>query len=110
MRAVKFATLSAIAGLALAGTAPAQDASLPEGPGKDLINKTCTACHAITQVTSVRRPKAQWADTVDQMIARGAPVSEEDYPAIVDYLAKNFSPAATPAAAPSAVPGAKSAK
>jgi hypothetical protein len=85
----------------------AQDPALPEGPGKAQISTACTVCHAITQVTSQRRTKAEWADTVDQMIARGAQVSDADYKIIVDYLGKNFAPETAPAAGAPSVPKAK---
>jgi hypothetical protein len=90
----------------LAGPAMSQDVALPDGPAKDKLVTACSACHAITMVTSQRRSTAQWADTVDQMIARGAQVSDDDYKLIVEYLGKNFAPlpAAAPAAAASATP------
>lgn len=92
-----------MAGLALIGAASVAELSLPEGPGKAQIIQACSACHAVTQVTSHRLATPQWADMVDQMVARGAQVSDDDYPIIVEYLAKNFGPTTTNTAAP--VPG-----
>ena len=92
-----------LAGLAIgaamtAGAALAQDAALPDGPGKQQLLKSCTACHAINQVTEQRKTQAEWSDTVDQMISRGAQVADPDYPVIVAYLSKNLGPtAAAPA-------------
>lgn len=98
MRIVMFLHLGSVAGVALAGAAIAQDPVLPDGPGKEQITTACTACHAITQVTSQRRSQASWADTVDQMVSRGAQVSDADYPIVVGYLAKHYgtAPAANP--------------
>ena len=98
MRAM-FLGLGSAAALASAGPALAQDAPLPDGPGKQQIMTACTACHAITQVTSQRRSPASWADTVDQMISRGAEVSEADYPVVVAYLSKHYGTAPAAAAA-----------
>ena len=92
---------SAVIGLGMiSSVVQAQDAVLPDGAGRDQINKACSVCHSVTQVTSQRHTRAEWADLVDQMVARGAQVSDNDYKTIVDYLGKNFAPAAAPAAPP----------
>ena len=98
--AVLFGSIG-FAAFAIAGAGLAQEPGLPDGPGKDKIMEACTACHAITEVTNQRRAAPAWADTVDQMIARGAQVSDADYPVIVEYLGKHFAPAGT---APTANP------
>ena len=73
-----------------AASVRAQD--LPDGAGKDLVMKVCTACHELTRITSKRRTKEQWNDTVDKMAARGAKASDEEFDIIVTYLAKYFGP------------------
>ena len=103
MRSVVFFGLGSVMAASLAGAAVAQEPALPDGPGKEQIVTACTACHAITQVTSQRRSQASWADTVDQMISRGAQISDADYPIVVDYLTKHYGTApagAAPAAKP----------
>jgi cytochrome c5 len=50
--------------------------------------KVCTVCHEVTRITSKRRTKEQWNETVDTMAARGAKASNEEFDAIVAYLAK----------------------
>jgi hypothetical protein len=74
----------------LAASLPAQD--LPDGAGKDLVMKVCTACHELTRITSKKWTKEQWNDTVDKMAARGAKASDEEFETIVTYLAKYFGP------------------
>jgi hypothetical protein len=105
MRAASMVAAIGFGAIVFAGPGNAQDAPLPDGPGKDKLMTACSACHAITQVTSQRRTTAQWADTVDQMIARGAPVTDDDYKVIVEYLGKNFAPAPSSADAAHAAPG-----
>lgn len=90
--------------LAAAGAAQVTEAELPEGPGKTQVVEACSVCHPVTQVTAQVRTQAEWADVVEQMIARGAQVSEDDYPTIVAYLGKNFGPATR------SVPGNKAAQ
>ena len=63
----------------------------PAGPGQKQVQAACSPCHAITVVTSARKPEAAWASTVDGMITRGARVTDDDYDIIVDYLTRNFS-------------------
>jgi hypothetical protein len=74
--------------LLLVASAPAQD--LPDGPGKDLVMKVCTVCHELTRITSKKRTKEEWSDTVDKMAMRGAMATDEEFEMIVAYLAKNF--------------------
>jgi hypothetical protein len=93
--------VAAFGALILAGAGRTQQQpqiDLPDGPGKDKVAAACSTCHAITQVTAQARTAPQWAETVDQMVSRGATVSEEDYPIIVDYLAKHFAPGIAPPA------------
>ncbi len=77
--------------LASAGTAAEAPSEFPPGVGQSEVQAACGPCHAVTVVTSARKSEAEWANTVDAMITRGAPVADADYAAIVDYLARNFS-------------------
>jgi cytochrome c5 len=72
----------------LATAAPGQE--LPEGAGKEVVQKVCTQCHDLARITSKSRTKEEWNDTVDKMAARGAKASDEEFDAIVTYLAKYF--------------------
>jgi cytochrome c5 len=62
-------------------------ASLPAGPGKDVLLRACTTCHAATLITQQRKPPAEWAKTVDKMVGWGAPLPAEEKQGLVDYLA-----------------------
>jgi competence protein ComEA len=80
-------------GLAFAANAQ----SLPPGESKGLVQQQCVGCHSIKVVTSKRASRPQWGTIVDQMVTRGAEISDDDIPAVVDYLAKNFGPTKGPA-------------
>jgi quinoprotein glucose dehydrogenase len=68
--------------------------TLPEGPGRDLVARTCAGqCHDIRTVTSHRMSPAEWSAMVETMINRGAKANETDAKAITDYLAVHFGPA-----------------
>jgi hypothetical protein len=72
----------------LAASVQAQD--LPDGAGKSLVMTVCTQCHELTRITSKKRTKEEWNDTVDKMATRGARASDEEFETIVAYLAKYF--------------------
>lgn len=92
--------LPVVAAIALpVSTAWAQSAALPPGRERDLVVKSCTACHDAGLIVGKRQTAAQWSDTVREMIGNGAQVAPADFDRIVDYLARNFG-AAAPAAAP----------
>jgi hypothetical protein len=69
------------------------DATLPDGAGKPIVQRMCTGCHKLKVVTSKRATKDQWSATVQQMVARGADGTDDEIATVVDYLAANFPPA-----------------
>jgi len=71
-----------------AASVQAQD--LPDGVGKNLVMTVCTQCHELTRITSKKRTKEEWNDTVDKMATRGARASDEEFETIVTYLTKYF--------------------
>jgi len=76
-----------------------QDVVLPEGEGKKIVEDKCTVCHDLTFVAKQHLNKDEWTDMVKIMVASGAMVSDAEMPVLVDYLVKNFGPAAAGAAA-----------
>ena len=72
-------------------TAFAQTDPLPDGPGKALVEKTCSSCHSLDLVTGAKQSKDGWASTVDDMRTKGAQATDQEFDTIVNYLAKNFS-------------------
>jgi competence protein ComEA len=63
---------------------------LPDGKGKDAVQKLCVGCHELDAVTGSLRTRIGWKQNVDDMIARGAEGSDEDMAAVVEYLTKFF--------------------
>jgi len=70
-------------------------AELKPGQGVDTARANCVACHSTDYI--VRQPRGDakhWEGEVKKMIAVfGAPISEADAKAIVDYLASAYGPA-----------------
>jgi glucose dehydrogenase len=70
---------------------------LPEGNGKDLVQKICSSCHSVNLITSRRQNRNEWTGTVQRMAQHGASATDEQFNVIVDYLANNFGPEPKPA-------------
>ena len=65
-------------------------ARLPEGEGKPLVGKVCIDCHGAGNFRRARLTPEEWADSVADMVDRGAKGTPEELETIVNYLAKNF--------------------
>jgi hypothetical protein len=65
---------------------------LPEGENRDKVIMACSACHGIDNIFNASNPISgeDWEFYVYDMIARGAPVRQEDIQDIIDYLVENF--------------------
>ena len=83
-----FLPLLVAAFFVMAGPAAAQ--TFPDGPGKEILEKKCSACHAPEQVTTFGRSAEEWHEVVVNMIDLGAEVNEEETKVLVEYLAKNW--------------------
>lgn len=83
-----------ILGLAVALAGHAQ--SLPEGQGKAVFQRTCSACHSLTVVTSRRLSYSGWENVVDNMASRGASGTPDELKEIVRYLTANFGAGSAP--------------
>ena len=85
-----------LAGLGIAGlgiTAMAQapvSMTFAPGPGQAQTVAACAACHAPAVVTGKHYSEDKWAEVVDQMVNKGAKVSDADYDTIVAYLARSY--------------------
>lgn len=69
---------------------------LPDGPGKEMVQKACELCHGLREFPRVNFDREDWDVAVHAMVGGGAPLRKEDIPTVVDYLAKNFKGVATP--------------
>jgi cytochrome c5 len=65
---------------------------LPEGPGRNLVLSICTMCHDLKRVRRNLATREEWEGTLGAMLNEGAPLSEQDFPVVLNYLARNFKP------------------
>jgi cytochrome c5 len=71
----------------------ASQVSLPQGPGKEALQKVCGSCHAAEIVVNRdghAGTRDRWAGTIDRMLARGAKGTNDEFDQITDYLVANF--------------------
>jgi hypothetical protein len=61
----------------------------PTGAGQAEVQAACAASPPAI-VASKRYDADKWAEVVDQMIGKGAKVSDADYDVIVAYLARTY--------------------
>jgi len=66
-------------------------ASLPDGPGKELVGRVCTKCHVFERIAVRRADQAEWQEVINLMIQRGAEVyTEDEFYTIAGYLAEHL--------------------
>jgi len=62
----------------------------PTGPGRNTVLMVCSQCHALTRITDNDLNAEEWEFTLYDMIARGAPLHENDVDTVRMYLIENF--------------------
>jgi len=70
------------------------DVQLKDGPGRELTSSRCTICHSLEYIpaNAPAMDRGAWQKTVQKMRERfGAPVSDEEAQAILNYLDAAYS-------------------
>ena len=119
MAAIKFLTLAALAGCVTvcasaldssparavpAGGVPSPSVAAPassptpaadhpdsDAQAKGLFETACSNCHDTSLATQAKQTPTQWANTVNLMVSRGAPLDERQAAEVSDYLARHYS-------------------
>jgi competence protein ComEA len=87
----RFALRFLVAAVTVTAVAPPTRAEgLPDGPGKDLVDAVCSACHTTERIAAQQLTKTQWADKVLEMLQEAPDVKQSERDTIVEYLAHNF--------------------
>src|SRR6185312_12252220 len=84
--------------LAAVFAAPALAQTLPEGPGKEVVQGACLGCHEAGRILRSGYARPDWDNVVHMMLNAGAPVPPNQVATVVDYLAANFPEKPKPAA------------
>ena len=76
-----------VIGVCVLAAAAAAQSRLPEGEGRTTVETLCaTRCHNAVPLLRLKRTPTAWAAAIDQMIERGAEMSDSEYDVILDYL------------------------
>ncbi len=76
---------------ALWSIASPQVPPLPDGPGKQTVEKLCGAtCHGLAILYGPQRSKPDWREIVDRMAVLGVEASDEEFDTVVEFLARHF--------------------
>jgi hypothetical protein len=76
-----------------AGTTTATEPAaelLPPGAGREAVVRMCSGCHGIETAVATRRARADWENVVETMRGNGAPGTDSDARAVLDYLQTHF--------------------
>ena len=88
---------SLLIALALAIVVPVRaQQSLPAGPGSEVIQAKCVACHGTDLIVSQRLSAAGWGREIDKMVRWGVTLAPEQREALQPFLAANFGPQPSP--------------
>ena len=61
-------------------------------PGERVMNASCQGCHTVRTIQTQAMDNGAWAKTLTREVERGAKVSKEDLPVLVEYLARHYGP------------------
>jgi competence protein ComEA len=68
----------------------AQAQTMPDGAGKEIILRECTACHQPDHFTKYRHTNEEWQAIVIRMSQRVRSISKEEIDTVQKYLATNY--------------------
>ena len=60
--------------------------------GAVLLQDRCGTCHGLDRVTSVRKTREEWEQTVTGMVAKGAKLDQDELETLIAYLATTYGP------------------
>lgn len=105
------AALISLPALALAqadgGRGAAAAPQLPEGPGREVVQRVCTSCHPVQTLLMKRDGEGGWRHTATRMaLQRQAQLLPEEFETVVRYLSTRLGPGLEPMQTGKLPPGA----
>ncbi|MGH9415714.1 MAG: c-type cytochrome [Terriglobales bacterium] len=64
--------------------------TLPLGSGRSAVIAQCSQCHGLRRIIAAHLDRAGWENVVDDMVQRGADLTDAQVKIIVSYLALHF--------------------
>lgn len=74
---------------ALAVAVAAQTKSPAQDRGRELVEDVCTYCHNLDRLQGKQYSREEWRGVIKGMIDQGAPVTDQEFSLILDYLVKH---------------------
>jgi len=87
-RRTAFWAAATLAVLMTPGSSKGQN--LPDGPGRDALQKVCTGCHGVEAAVSARHTREEWEAIVSDMVDKGASGTDAELEQIITYLSTNY--------------------
>lgn len=79
---------------------PRERVRLPDGPGREILQQSCSSCHSLTNVVVAREDAEGWDELLTEMEAIGARVPEDARRQLLAYLTENFGDDVAPVRGP----------
>lgn len=67
---------------------PVQGPAGPDAATSNLVSTACGSCHTLDRVRNKAGDKDAWTATVARMKEKGAPLTDQQIPVVVDFLAR----------------------
>lgn len=67
-----------------------EDAKLARG--KKLVESVCVLCHEFARISTEQLSRDQWAGEIRGMLEEGAPLNDDEFEMVLDYLTKTYGP------------------
>src|SRR6516225_3407178 len=64
--------------------------NMPDGPGKDILQKACTECHGLDMLLNTGYDRQEWQLTLERMATAGANITPDQFGVVADYIMKNL--------------------
>jgi len=71
-------------------TASLAFAEVAKDRGRELVQDVCTYCHNLDRLRGKVLSREEWSGLTKGMISEGAPVTDDEFSMILDYLAKHY--------------------
>lgn len=75
-----------------APSAPAAVTTLPDGSGRELVERDCMTCHSSMLITQQAKDSTGWEKTIGLMEKWGSPVQGAEHDTLRTYLLEHFGP------------------
>lgn len=84
--------LLAVSAVLLCVAAVARSGAQETEPGERIMNAACQGCHTVRVIQTQAMDADGWTKRIAQEIEKGAKVSKEDVPTLLEYLVRTHGP------------------